>query len=502
MKKIIVVSIVLLLLFSCTKKTVKTHAVKELQHLTILYINDYHGHLTPFKAHFKDEHTVGGIARIATIIKKIRKENGEANISTLFLCAGDVLQGTPASTVFKGEPDIICLSKMGCNAMVVGNHEFDYGQENLNTLRKLAEFPILGANVYSERGQAPVMKGYFTRNIKGIRIHILGLVTDETPITTHPRNVKTLVFKDPIEIAIEILSKLDKGNLTIALTHLGYEVDKQLAKNTSGIDIIIGGHSHTKIETPVKVKNTVICQAFEYGEYVGRLDIDIENGKIARILGSLIPVTEEIEEDPEIKEIVDEYLVKLDKNLKEVIGIAEIPLNGEREDIRSKETNLGNLIADVMRQTGNTDIAFVNAGGIRASIDKGDITIEEVLTVLPYGNHLVTMSLSGSDIMNILNHLAKTEPGSGGFLQLSGIKVTIENNTVTSLGVGGKQLDLETSYTVTTNDFLSAGGDGYEMFKKGTHYIDTGLLISDIMIDYIKIHKTINAKLDGRLSTD
>lgn len=487
-----------LIFFSCTSKTVKSHK-EELKHLTILYINDYHAHITPFKAHFKDEHKVGGIARISTIVKTIREENRKAKIPTLFLCAGDVLQGTPSSTVFKGEPDFICLGEIGLDAMVLGNHEFDYGQENLNKLRKLANFPILGGNVVSERGQAPIVKSYFTRNIKGIRIHILGLVTDETPITTHPKNVKSLLFLDPITTAKKILTELEKGNLTIALTHLGYETDKKLAESTEGIDIIIGGHSHTKIEEPEKVKNTLICQAYEYGEYVGRLDLDIEDGKISGYEGILIPVTEDVEEDPEIKKIVDEYMVKLDKNLKEVIGTALTPLNGAREDVRNKETNLGNLIADVVRSMAKSDIALMNAGGIRASIDKGAITVEEVLNVLPYSNHLVIMKLNGSEILEVLNHYAQIEPGSGGFLQISGIRLEIENKKIKSLGIGGKQIELEKLYSVATNDFLAAGGDGYTTFKKGRNYIDTGLLISDILIDYIKSNKEINAKLDGRI---
>ncbi len=488
----------LIFLSSCTSKSVKPHREK-LQYLTILYINDYHGHITPFKAHFKDEHKVGGMARIATIVKMVQEENARSGIPTLFLCAGDVLQGTPMSTLFKGEPDIICLNKMGLNAMVLGNHEFDYGQENLNKLRKLAEFPILGANVVSERGQAPIVTSFFTRHIKGIKINILGLVTDETPITTHPKNVKTLLFLNPITTAKEVLSKIEKEGIIIALTHLGYETDKKLAKSTKGIDIIIGGHSHTKIEEPKKVNNTLICQAYEYGKFVGRLDLDIEKGKITRYESELIPVTEEIEENVEIKEIVDKYVSKLDTRLKVVIGTALTPLNGKREDIRNKETNLGNLIADVVREMVKADIAFVNAGSIRASIDRGEITVEEVINVLPFGGHLVTMELTGSEVLEILRHDAKLEPSSGGFLQVSGITLEIKNNEITALGIGTKGIELEKLYKVATNDFLAAGGDGYTAFKKGRKYIDTGLVFSDLLIDYIKTNKDIDAKTDGRI---
>ncbi len=501
-KRIAIIFLIVTLIFlSCTSKFVKSHR-EEPNQLTILYINDYHGHITPFKAHFKDKHTVGGMARIATIVKTVREENCDSRTPTLFLCAGDVLLGTPMSTIFKGEPDIICLNKMGLNAMVLGNHEFDYGQENLNKLRKLADFPILGANVVSEKEKVPIVTSFFTRNIRGIHIHILGLVTDETPITTHPKNVKSLVFIDPITTAKEVLTEIEREGITIALTHLGYEMDKILAESTEGIDIIIGGHSHTKIDEPEMVNNTIICQAYEYCEYVGRLDLDIEKGKIAGYEGELIPVTEDVKEDSVIKEIVDEYAAKLDTKLKEVIGTAVTPLNGKREDVRNKETNLGDLIADVMRKMAKADIAFMNAGGIRASIDEGEITIEDVLTVLPFGGDLVTMKLNGSEILEILRHHAKLEPGSGGFLQVSGIALEIKNKEITALGIGTKQIELDKHYAVATNDFLAAGGDGYTTFKNGRDYIDTGLVISDILIDFIKSNKEIDVKVDGRIKTD
>ena len=500
MRRIILLSLLILslLMVSCARKEIKPHK-EELTHITILYINDYHGHIMPFKAHFKDEHKVGGMARIATIVKEIKEENGGNLIPTLFLCAGDVLQGTPMSTVFKGEPDFECLNEMGLNAMVLGNHEFDYGQENLNKLRNIAQFAILGANVLSERGQAPIVRSYYTRNLRGMKVHIMGLVTDDTPLTTHPKNVKNLVFADPIHTAKEVLAKLDKNDLIIALTHLGYEEDKKLAKAAGDIDIIIGGHSHTKLEKPMKLGNTIICQAYEYGEFVGRLDLDIEEGKITRVTGALIPVTEDIEEDAKIKAIVDGYAAQLDKNLKQVIGKAFSPLNGEREAVRNKETNLGDLIADVMRHMGKADVAFINGGGIRASIDEGDITVEEVLTVLPYGNHLTTLQLSGSEILTILNRHAQLEAGDGAFLQVSGLRMEIKNKAIAMLSVGGKQLEMEKLYTVATNDFLAAGGDGYASFKNGRSYVDTGLLVSDIMIDYVKTSKHVDAKIDGRI---
>jgi len=491
----------LIVSISCTSKSIKTHKEKP-GHFTILYINDYHGHIRPFKAHFTDEHKVGGMARIATVIKSIKQENADKSIPTIFLCAGDVLQGTPMSTMFKGEPDFICLNKIGLNGMVVGNHEFDYGQENLNKLRKLADFPILGGNVVSERGNAPVFTSFFTRNIRGIHINTLGLVTEETPITTHPKNVVGLLFLNPIATSKNILAEKKPEGITIALTHLGFDVDKKLAESTEGIDIIIGGHSHTKVDTPFVVNNTIICQAYEYGEFVGRLDLDIEDGKIVGFKGELIPVTEDIEEDSTVKTVISEYAKRLDKKLDEVIGKAISPLDGERENVRARETNLGDFVADVLREVESADIAFVNAGSIRASIDRGDITAGEVINAFPFGGHLVTMKLTGSEILKIVNHFANIEVGSGGFLQISGMKTEISNAKIKSLGIAGKQIELDKLYKVATNDFLAAGGDGYITFKKGKEYIDTGLVVSDILIEHIKVNKVISVDTDGRIKKD
>ncbi len=504
MKRIIPVFLLIaaVLIASCAKKHTTKRESVEHNHFTILYMNDTHGHLMPFKAHFNDEHDVGGMARIATIVEQIKKENGENHIPTLFLCAGDVLQGTPMSTLFKGEPDFKCLNAMGLNAMVLGNHEFDYGQENLHKLMTMANFSILGANVFSEPGHTPLAQSLYTRNLHGIKVHILGLVTEDTPVTTHPRNVENLTFENPITTAQEMAKKLDEEYIIIALTHLGYEVDKELAQKAEGIDIIIGGHSHTKLKEPENVGNTVICQAYEYGEYLGRLDIDIEKNAITGITGSLIPITEDIEEDAQVKSILDAYVVQLDKSIKQVIGKAATPLNGEREAIRNRETNLGDLIADVMRAAGKTDIALINGGGIRASIDKGEITAEEVLTVLPYSNTLITLQLTGKEMLEILTRHAGLEPGDGAFLQVSGLTMHIKDKKIAALSIGGAQLEMDKLYSVATNDFLAAGGDGYATFTSGRHFLDTGLLMSDILIDHIKTNTEIDVKTDGRITKD
>ena len=498
-KKIAVFFVLFSLTFlSCT--IIRPH--KEVYHLTILYINDYHGHITSFKPNFKDKHKMGGMARIATIVKEIREENAKNRVPTLFLCAGDILQGTPMSTVFKGEPDFICLNKIGLDAMVLGNHEFDYGQKNLRRLIQIAHFPVLGANVVTEGDKKPFAKPFFTKKIKGLYISILGLVTTETPITTHPRNVKGLLFLDPVTTAEKILTKVRRRSLVIGLTHLGYKMDRKFAESTNRIDVIIGGHSHTKIDKPERVKNTLICQAYEYGEYVGRLDLDIETGRVLRYEGKLIPVTEDIKEDTEIKKIIDKYQAKLDKKLKEVIGITIVPLDGKREDIRNTETNLGNLVADIMRKTARADIALVNAGSIRANIAAGNIAVEDIMKVLPFGGHLVTMKLTGNEILEVLTHFASLEPGSGGFLQVSGLTIEIEKKQIKTLGINGKQLEPEKIYKVATNDFLAAGGDGYNTFKNGRDYMDTGLVISDIFTDYVKEQKEINVTTDGRIKKD
>jgi 5'-nucleotidase / UDP-sugar diphosphatase len=465
--------------------------------LTIIYMNDPHAHYEPHE-NIDTEEVIGGFAKAQTVIKEVMAANYAEGRETFIFMGGDLLMGTPFSTAFKGQLGVKLMNKMKFMAMTVGNHEFDYGQENLlKILRPKMEFPLLSANTTSDSGEylfdRVVQKKFPGSKTKAV---ILGLTTAQTSITTHPKNVKGLVFNDPIKTASEFLKDVEKDDLVIALTHIGVDEDKRLAQTCPRINVIIGGHSHTALFEPLRVGDTVICQAGAYAKYLGRLDLEVSEGKVTNYSGALILLGPDVKEDEEIKSIIDAYKKLMDDRLTEVIGRTEIFLDGTRSSIRSgRNTNLGRLIAYNMASGSGSDVAMINGGSIRESLKDGDITLNDAYTVLPFPNTVVTMALNGKDLTEALEKSAELEQGSGGKLQTYGIKYLTENGRVKIEDIRGKGFDPDAIYTVAINDFLAAGGDGYTVFKeKGKNWYDSALLISDLLIDFIKSKKVINAE--------
>jgi 5'-nucleotidase / UDP-sugar diphosphatase len=465
--------------------------------ITILYMNDPHAHYEPYQDRDTKD-VVGGFAKAQTIIKEVVAANRAEGRETLIFMAGDLLMGTPFSTAFKGQLGVELMNKMKFTAMTVGNHEFDYGQENLlNTLKPKMRFPLLSANITSKSGKR-IFERTTKKKFSGSKTKalILGLTTAETPITTHPKNVKGLVFLDPIKTASELLKKTDKNDLVIALTHIGVDEDKELARACPRINVIIGGHTHTALFQPIREGNTIICQAGAYAKYVGRLDLEALDGRVINYSGRLILLGPDVKEDEEIKSVIEEHKKLMDNSLKEVIGRTEVFLDGTRSRIRSgHDTNLGRLIAYNMASSSGSDVAMINGGSIRESLKNGDITLNDVYTVLPFPNTVVTMALKGKDLEAAFARSLELEPGSGGKLQTFGIKYQVENGRVKIEDIRGKGFDAEATYTVAINDFLAAGGDGYTVFKdKGKNSYDSSLLVTDLLIDFIKAKKVINAQ--------
>ncbi len=469
----------------------------QLLKLTILHMNDPHAHYEPYQD-IDTKEVIGGFAKAQTIIKEVVAANQAEGRETLVLMAGDLLMGTPFSTAFKGQLGVKLMNKMKFAAMAVGNHEFDYGQENLlKMLKPNMEFALLSANITSDSGAYlfdRIVQIKFPRS--EAKAVILGLTTAETPVTTHPKNVKGLIFNDPIRTASEVLKKPAKDDLVIALTHIGVDQDKELARACPRINVIIGGHSHTALFEPLRVGDTVICQAGAYAKYLGRLDLEISKGKVTNYSGRLILLGPNVKEDEEIKAVIDAHKNLMDARLKEVIGRTEIFLDGTRSSIRSgRDTNLGRLITYNMALSSGADLAMINGGSIRESLREGDITLNDVYTVLPFPNTVVTMALKGKDLISVLEKSTELEQGSGGKLQTFGIRYRMENGQAKIEDIRGKGFDPEATYTVAVNDFLAAGGDGYTVFKeKGKNCYDASLLVSDLLIDYVKSNKVINGE--------
>lgn len=481
--------------------------------MRVLHVNDFHGFAEPYTP-FGGNEELGGIAWLAARAKVLRSEK-----PTLLLAAGDMIQGNNWANLSKGASVIELMNLMRFDAETVGNHEFDFGQEVLKKRISEAAFPVLGANVDGIGS----LKPYVIKDVGGIKVAIVGVVTDDTPISTHPRNVTGLKFSAPDETLARLVPELHKkADVVIALTHVGFPEDQQLAKKIPGIDLVVGGHSHTRVENPPRIGTTVVTQAWEHGKALGVVDITVDRGKVTAVDGRL----EEIRPDrgtpdPAVAAVVEKYRKQVDAVLEGDVGVAAVALDGEHG--RKRETNLGNLLTDIMRSVSGADAALINGGGIRASIPKGPIQVKHIYTTLPFDNYIVAVRLTGKQIREALEHgVAKVEEGAGAFPQVSGIAFSYApsapaGSRIRKVTIGGKPLDPAKEYSVATNDFLAAGGDGYSAFgdaiksspnfavvggmMKGDKlvYSDAGRWLRDVVIDAIK-DKTIAPKTEGRIS--
>ncbi len=472
--------------------------------ITIFHLNDTHGHAWSFSEY--NNPNIGGFA----VIESIMKQEGGKN--SLFLHAGDINTGVPESDMQNCEPDIKALNIMNLCAMTVGNHEFDKTRKVLLEEMKMANFPFLSANIYKD-GKL-FFKPYIIKEIDGIKIAIFGLTTEETEIL-EPLYNKDLVFKNAVEVSKKLVPKLrEKADIIIALTHLGigkstspkYTTSNELAEKVNGIDLIIDGHSHTNLEKPIIINKTEIFQAKDFGEYLGKITVNYDQGKIQNIEWHKIPVNlkkylgkdkdgkkqfsfveKEYTPDAKVQALLKKYKEKGAEKLDNVICNSEILLDGERPKVRSMDTNLSNLLTDAIRWKVGADIALQNGGGIRSSIKPGKITTRDILTVLPFGNTLYVLNLKGSVIKSVLDFAAKIPAGKGSYLHTSGLTWTSENGIPKNILVAGKKLDLNKTYKVVTNNYLASGGDGYKIIgeHKSQGY-DTGFTAASVLGEFMQ----------------
>jgi 5'-nucleotidase / UDP-sugar diphosphatase len=483
--------------------------------IRILHVNDFHGFAEPYKP-FGSNERVGGIAYLAAKVEELRKEK-----PSFLLSAGDMIQGNNWANLFQGESVIELMNEMRFDAMVVGNHEFDFGPEVLKKRVSEANFPVLGANVEGLK----ILTPYIIKELRGAKIAIIGLVTEDVPISTHPRNIPGIKFSSPMDTVEKYVKELkNKTHMIVVLSHIGHPVDRILAEKVKGIDVIVGGHSHTKVTKPVKVGDTIIVQAWEYGRALGLLDLTLKDGKIVRFEGYLEETKPKIgKEDQKVLAIVEKYKQKMDAVLNREVGEVDVDLDGERGNVRKKETNLGNFIADILKDVSKADVAIINGGGIRASIKKGEIRVKEIYTALPFDNYIVAIKLTGRQIREALEHgVSGIEEEEGRFLQVSGLTFKYSpfdkrGSRIREVLVAGRPIHLEKEYIVATNDFLAVGGDGYKAFgeaiktsrdfsviggmMKGEKvvYSDSGRWLRDVVVEYIKEKGRIAPKAEGRI---
>jgi 5'-nucleotidase/UDP-sugar diphosphatase len=467
--------------------------------ITILFTNDFHGAVEP------DEDGNGGLVNLVSLIDQIRAENPG---HTLLLDAGDSFQGTYVSNSTHGEVVMSAMNLAGYDAWTLGNHEFDWGQDVLRARIAQAEFPALAANVVDESsGQVwDAVQPYIVVQVGDARVAILGLAYPDTPAITKPQNVAGLDFRGAAETAQRYLPEMQQqADMIVVLSHLGLDGDQALGRAVDGIDLIVGGHSHTFLDRPMVVNGTLIVQAGAKGEDLGRLNLtlDTATGQVSGGEGSqtLVPVRKVAAPNQEVESLVDSALAEAAETINQPIGETEVPLDPRRDG----EFALGNLITDAMLAANidgqPADVAFHNNGGIRAGLPKGPITFGQLYAVLPFDNQLLALDLTGAQILDVLEHSVDGRPG---MLQVAGLSYRFRmarsaGQRVTDVMIGDQPLDPDRVYRVVTIDYLASGGDGFDTFLEGANPAYGDPVVS-VVADYIQSHSPVHPKREGRIT--
>ncbi len=479
------------------------------KNLSVYHVNDVHSHLTQIKDSATKKY-YGGASRLKTLLNK--KRPGES----IVLAAGDLVQGTLFYNFFHGAADIEAFNSIGLDALCLGNHEFDGGVNALYDYYSKASFPLLASNIdfKANASLSALIKPYVIIDKNGLKIAVIGIDTPEIT-SNNPKLSTEITVNEPALVlkhyAVELRSGVD---LIIALTHIGYNEDLKLASEIEEIDIIIGGHSHTEVAVPVAVKNKsgvcMVAQTGAYLKYLGNLNLKVcpkdsllpgapryiyENG-------GLTYIGEDITPDPAIESIVSVYEKQIGENVKVKFASTANVLNGSMTDNRKIETNLGNLFADAIKNLTNADIALINGGNFRESITGPDITYENIYTAAPYDNPVVTIELSGAELIEDLKMTASRYDGDwGGFLQFSkGMKVIYENHAFISASLDGVAIDGARIYKVAMSEYMASGGDGHSIFASKKQDSGAMIKISDAVIGYIKsLPQPIDYRAEGRI---
>ncbi|MDR1030991.1 MAG: 5'-nucleotidase C-terminal domain-containing protein [Treponema sp.] len=470
--------------------------------LILLHTNDHHGTIHP-------NNERGGLGWRAMYIKAIKAFNPQV----LLLDAGDINTGTALSNMFNAEPDIRAYNLMGYDAAILGNHEFDQSMEQLQHQGELVTFPVITSNIKTADG-AYLGVPYVVKQYDGFTVGMFGITTLRTKVIASPD--PSLIFINEIDAAremVDILRNQEQVDIVIGITHIGdvkeapdHITSPELAAAVPGIDIIVDGHSHSFFEAPLKVDNTYIVTAHEWGKYIGQGKLSVENGKLRDF--NWIPI--EITQDREITDMLSPYITKANESLKEVVGSATSAFEVGNRLPRKIETPLGDAICDAMVwyfQTTNqaVDFAFINGGNIRAGIPAGLITREQVLTVLPFENYLYLVSLKGSEIIDLFTFIASIPQGNGGWAQVSQeVRYTIDytqgEGILKDLTIHGDPVDPDRVYRFCTNSYLLAGGDGYTVLKNAQEPFNTSLIDSWVVLEALQAVGTISPETDGRIT--
>jgi 5'-nucleotidase len=505
--------------------------------LTILHFNDWHSRIEPINKFdatctTDDERKnacIGGAARLKAAIDQERQKFAGKNV--ILLDAGDNFQGSLFYTTYKGAVEAEFTNLFKVDAMTVGNHEFDDGEEGLAAFLDKVHFPVLGANVlpdiHARIGNR--VKPYVVLTVGGQKIGIVGAVVNDTDVISSP-GPHVLIGNDVQAITKAVSDLRNQGvDKIIALTHVGYRRDMNVIAKIPGVDIIVGGHSHTLLSNtdpkaagpyPTFVQNpegyeVPIVTAASYSKYLGEVTVTFDDkGVVKEASGDPIPLDASIKPDPAVQARVRELLGPIAALKQKPVAETTAPIDGNRETCRKQECAMGDLVADAMlegvRNQGVT-IAIINGGGLRASIGNGQVTMGDVLNVLPFQNTLATFALSGKDIIAALeNGVSQIEENAGRFPQVAGLRYSFDRSmppnggrikSVEILdGAGWKPIDPAKTYLVVSNNYMRAGGDGYAVFRdKAKDAYDFGPNLADVLVDYLRKHQPYTPHLGGRV---
>ncbi|WP_296077880.1 5'-nucleotidase C-terminal domain-containing protein [uncultured Agrobacterium sp.] len=505
--------------------------------LNILHINDLHSRIEPINksdstcsaADAEKKECFGGIARVKGAIDARRAELGP-NANILVLDAGDQFQGSLFYTQYKSGPVAEFMNGIGFDAMAIGNHEFDDGPAELLKLINAVKFPIISGNTKIADGSElkDKFKGYVVKEMGGQKVGVVSVLATDTGETSSPGD--KVSFEDEVTYLKGAVKELqDQGvNKIVLLSHVGYVRDQEIAREVDGIDVIVGGHSHTLLSStdpkaagpyPTLVKNpsgvdVPVVTAYAYSKYLGDLSVTFDdNGVVKSATGAPKLLDAAVAQDEGFNKRVAELAAPLEEMKKKEIGVSEAAIDGSREVCRVKECSMGNLVADALldrvKDQGIT-IAIQNGGGLRASIDAGPVTMGEVLTVLPFQNSIATFQIKGADLQAALeNGASQIEEGAGRFVQASGLKYTFDRSKpagsrIVSVevkeGDNFVKLDPEKTYGVVTNNYTRTGGDGFKTFATNAiNPYDFGPSLEDAVAAYIGAHSPYKPYTDGRI---
>lgn len=486
--------------------------------ITIVHSNDMHDHVQPTKIR---NASYGGYARQATLIKQIRKN--EKNV--ILLNAGDMFQGTLYFNVYEGLAEVAYMNAIGYDAMALGNHEFDNGPAGLKKFVDLATFPVLCSNL--DFDAEPLLKGKIAPStiltVSGEKVGIVGAETPDLPTISSPGpNIKMKDLQASVQGTVDSLTA--QGiNKIILVTHIGYSEDKALATKLHDVDLIVGGHSHTPLGTPdlpgwgksqgtypTYVKDTqgtdvVIVQAYEWSKVLGHLTLDFDGkGHVKKVSNAKpIVVDDSVPEDLQIKSLTTALEKPILDLQNQKVGVATVQI--PKEHLPGGESLMADVIADAMLEATakmGTEVAFVNSGGVRASLEAGTITYGQAISVQPFGNTLTVLELHGTELKEAINQGV----GTGGELQPSkGSRYRIDKSQpkgsqAVDIVINGRPLDPNGTYKVALPAFTANGGDAHTVLQnaKGSR-VDTGLVDLDVLLAYIKAHSPLEPKAEGRI---